>query len=248
MPSNQEVIDLLRIDKEYYTGIGRNYFSNSDIGVLLNNPRMYGVPQEEILPFLMGRLFHTAILEPDKARMMIAKAVDVGSRNTKAYREAVSQGDGSMLLLTKEIKAVETMVKSMLGNMDFFDLIRGDNVIYEQPAIGVIMGQEFKGKADIITDDYVIDLKTTGSIEKFKWSAKTYGYDSQAFIYQKLFGKPMKFLVVDKTTFELGMYDPSSEFLTRGQDRVEEGLRVHAQFFGDNPTHNIDEYYRYDNL
>jgi len=244
----ENVIELLRNDQEYYTGIGRQYMSNSDIGTLLTNPKNYGAVQEDCLPFLQGRLFHTAILEPDKARVMISKAVDVASRNTKAYREASIAAGGEMLLLTKEVNAVEKMVKSMLGQLDFYDLIRDDNNLYEQPAIGNIMGHQFKGKADILADGYVIDLKTTGNLDKFKWSARTYGYDSQAYIYQKLFGKPMKFLVVDKTTFELGMYDPSSDFLGRGEDRVEEGLRIFNQFYGDEPTHSIEDYYRYDTL
>jgi len=248
MATKESIIDTLRDDKEYYTGIGRQYMSNSDISNLISNPSLYGVQQGDSLPFLQGRLFHTLILEPEKAAAMISKAVDVASRNTKVYKEASEDAGGEMLLLNKEVLATERMVSTMLGNMDFFDLIRDDNNVYEQPAIGNIMGHDFKGKADIITNDYVIDLKTTGNIRKFKWSAKMYGYNSQAYIYQKLFGKPMKFLVVDKTTLELGMFDPSTDFIGEGQDRVEEGLRVYAQFYGDNPTSSIEDYYIYDKL
>lgn len=246
--SEDNIIELLRNDDEYYRGVGRQYMSNSDINTLLTNPKQYGAIQEDCLPFLQGRLFHTAILEPAKAKLMINKAVATSSRNTKAYREAVEHADGEMLLLAREVDAVEKMCREMLANVDFFDLIRDDNNLYEQPAIGTLMGHQFKGKADIITNDYVIDLKTTGNIRKFKWSARTYGYNSQAYIYQKLFGKPMKFLVVDKNTFELGMFDPSADFIGQGRDRVEEGLRVYKEFFGDDATQSIDDYYIYDTL
>ena len=39
---HEEIINLLRDDKEYYGGIGKQYLSNSDIGVLLSNPKDYG--------------------------------------------------------------------------------------------------------------------------------------------------------------------------------------------------------------
>jgi len=242
------IIELLKDDNEYYRGVGRQYMSNSDINTLLTNPKQYGAIQEDCLPFLQGRLFHTAILEPEKAKVMINKAVATNSRNTKAYREAVEHHGGEMLLLAKEVDAVAAMCKEMLGSVDFFDLIRDDRNIYEQPAVGEIMGHQFKGKADILGDDCVIDLKTTGNIRKFKWSARTYGYNSQAYIYQKLFDRPMKFLVIDKNTLELGMYEPSADFLGQGRDRVEEGLRVYNQFFSDNAEQSIDDYYIYDTL
>jgi hypothetical protein len=245
---SKDIIDILRDDAEYYRGAGRKFMSNSDIGTLLNNPADYGKEQEDCLPFLQGRLFHTAMLEPNKAKAMISKAVDVASRNTKVYKEASADLGGEMLLLTKEVAQVEAMCKKMLGNLDFYDLIRADTNVYEQPAVGMIQDKMFKGKADILADDCVIDLKTTGNINKFKWSARTYGYDSQAYIYQKLFGRPMKFLVIDKTTLELGMYDPSSEFLTQGMDRVEQGLDVWNKFYSPEATHSIDTYYRYDTL
>ncbi len=245
---SSDIIDLLRDDNEYYKGAGRRFMSNSDINTLITNPAEYGAVQEDCLPFLQGRLFHTAILEPEKASVMISKAVDVASRNTKVYKEASAEADGEMLLLTKEVEAVEKMCKKMLGNIDFYELIRAENNVYEQPAVGMIQDVMFKGKADILADDCVIDLKTTGNINKFKWSAKTYGYNSQAYIYQKLFGRPMKFLVIDKTTLELGMYEPSSDFLGQGQDRVEEGLRVYNKFYSQQATHDINNYYRYDTL
>jgi len=50
------------------------------------------------------------------------------------------------------------------------------------------MGRKFKAKADILCPDRIIDLKTTGNIDDFKWSARKYGYDSQCYIYQSLFG------------------------------------------------------------
>ena len=40
---NNQILNKLRDDNEYYNGIGRKYLSNSDIGTLLKNPREFGI-------------------------------------------------------------------------------------------------------------------------------------------------------------------------------------------------------------
>ena len=77
------------------------------------------------------------------------------------------------------------------------DLIRGANVEYEQPSITELFGNKWKGKADIVNHDdkVIVDLKTTADINKFKSSAYRYNYDSQAYIYQQLFGYEFIFIV-----------------------------------------------------
>ena len=62
---NAEIITTLKDDNEYYNGVGRNYLSNSDIGILLRNPKQFGVPTEKTLAMLQGNYFHTACLEPN---------------------------------------------------------------------------------------------------------------------------------------------------------------------------------------
>ena len=101
------------------------------------------------------------------------------------------------------------------------------------------MGKQFKGKADILGTDRIIDLKTTSNIDEFRWSARKYGYDSQAYIYQTLFDRPMVFYVIDKKTGKMGMYETSDDFVSRGRDKVERAIEVYDRFFGADATHNI---------
>jgi hypothetical protein len=131
----------------------------------------------------------------------------------------------------------------MLGNIDFFDMIREKGNKYEVPAIQEIKGETWKGKADIVNEHVLIDLKTTSDINKFKWSAKEFNYDSQAYIYQQLFGKPLIFLVIDKGTHALGMFEPTPEFIERGERKVELAIEVYRTFFGDKPREDINTYY-----
>ena len=48
-------------------------------------------------------------------------------------------------------------------------------------------GVPFRGKADIIKDKMIIDLKTTSKIKDFEYSALNFGYDLQAYLYLQLF-------------------------------------------------------------
>ena len=111
------------------------------------------------------------------------------------------------------------MTEKMLSNEVCRDLIRSGNVEYEKPEITELEGQLWKGKADIVNHDekLIIDLKTTADITKFKYSASKYNYDSQAYIYSKLFGYEMLFIVIDKNTHQIGIFDCSPEFYAEWQ-------------------------------
>ena len=126
--------------------------------------------------------------------------------------------------------------------------IRQEDNEYEVPSIKTIHGIEWKGKADIVCKDKLIDLKTTGSISEFKWSARKYNYDSQCFIYQELFGRPLEFYVVDKSSKQLGIYKPSQEFVDRGEQKVLKAIEVYKKFFSDKATDDINEFYIQDIL
>ena len=235
---SKEIIELLKQDSEYYNGVGKNYLSNSDIGTLLKNPKEFGVERPDNVNFLKGRLFHQLILEPNNVKDIFC--IDVNSRNTKAYKE---YSNGKVVLLKKEVDEIKNLTKVMLGNVDFFDMIREKNNQYEVPMIKEIKGVMWKGKADIVNEHILVDLKTTSDISKFKWSARDYNYDSQAYIYEQLFGKPLFFLVVDKQTQSLGMFEPTPEFLERGERKVEQAISVYNQFFSDKAEDDIDTYY-----
>jgi len=235
---HEEIINLLRDDKEYYGGIGKQYLSNSDIGVLLSNPKDYGKYRADNKSFSDGRYFHQLILEPDKA--LDFKFVDTGTRLTKEYKEFIKDNNLPFCMLKKEKDEIENLVRVMTGNLRFFEQIYKDGNQYEVPAIGEIQGVMWKGKADIITDECIIDLKTTSDINKFKWSAKSYNYDSQCYIYQQLFGKPLVFYVVDKLSQQLGIYTPSENFMLGGERKVAKAIEIHRKYFGGNPTDDIN--------
>ena len=224
----QQAINKLRNDEDYYGEFGRRYLSNSDISALLTNPLGYGQPSKPSAAFLVGGYFHTAILEPDKLKKY--KVVESSTRNTKAYKEI---SGGELCLLQHEVDKIELMTDKMLSNEVCEGLIRGENVEYEVPTITQLGTNKWKGKADIVNHDekLVIDLKTTANINKFQNSARMYNYDSQAYIYSKLFGYEMLFIVIDKETNQIGLFDCSTDFYERGSDKVSRANDAYDLFY-----------------
>ena len=226
----QEIIDKLRDDEHYYGDFGKQYLSNSDIQTLLKNPLDLRTPSKTNPHFLVGGYFHTAILEPDKLKNF--KVVEASSRNTKHYKEITG---GEMCLLQHEVDMTEALVSTMLDNKVCRDLIHEDKNEFELPAITELCNQMWKGKADIVNhnEQLIIDLKTTSDLDSFKWNAKKYNYDSQAYIYKELFGYDFIFIVIDKNTNQLGLFECSEEFLRSGQRKVEKACEVYNLFFKD---------------
>lgn len=237
----QPIIDQLRDDNEYYNGIGKYYLSNSDISALLTNPRAFRAHREDSKHFQEGRLFHQLLLEPEKAENVLH--VDVSTRTTKEYKRFIEEAGVEFAMLTKEVEDVKRLVSLMKGNITFYEDIYQPGNKFEEPMVADIKGVTFKGKADIVTPDYLIDLKTTSDINKFKWSAKAYNYDSQCYIYERLFGRPLYFYVIDKETGQLGVFRPTESFLRGGEAKVERAILVYEKYFGPNATEDIDNHF-----
>ena len=225
--SQDEIIEKLRDDNHYYGDYGKKFLSNSDISVLLTNPLNFKKPSKPSPAFLVGGYFHTCILEPDKLKKY--KVIDSSTRNTKNYKEL---SEGELCLLQHEVDQIEVMRDKMLNNEIINKLITG-NVEYEVPGVIEIENNMWKGKADIINHDerLIIDLKTTNDIQSFRYSAKRYNYDSQAYIYSKLFNYDFLFIVVDKNTHQLGLFDVSDKFYQTGLDKVQKATDVYELFY-----------------
>lgn len=233
------ILEKLKDDAEYYGEFGKQFLSNSNISTLLTNPLALKDPQQPNINFLVGGYFHTAILEPDKLKKY--RIVEASTRNTNVYKEI---SGGEMCLLQHEVDQLEVMIDKVLSNEVCAGLIRSDNVDYEVPGIAEISGAMWKGKADILnhSEKLIIDLKTTSNILDFKYSAKKYNYDSQAYIYKQLFGYDLVFMAIDKNTHQIGIYDCSNEFLERGKDKVEKAVEAYNLFYN-NPEFKPENYF-----
>ena len=228
--NREEIIERLRSDEDYYGDFGKQFRSNSDISTLLTNPLALGQSQGPNINFLIGGYFHTAILEPDKLKKY--RIIKSTTRNTKAYKE---MSGGEMCLLQHEVDKLELMIDKVKSNDVCNNLLEGIHVEYEQPGIREIEGLVWKGKADIINHDekLIVDLKTTSNISKFRSSAFRYNYDSQAYIYSKLFGYELVFIAIDKATHQIGIFDCSPSFYESGKEKVQQAVEQYKLFYED---------------
>ena len=228
----EEIIERLRVDEDYYGKFGQQFLSNSNISTLLKNPMALRDQTPDNPNFKIGGYFHTAILEPEKLKSF--KIIDATTRNTKQYKEI---SGGEVCLLQHEVDMIEKMVEKMMANDICRDLIQPllGNVQYEEPGTVRLYDNIWKGKADIVNHDekLVIDLKTTGDIDKFRWSASKFNYDSQAYIYRHLFGYDMLFIAIDKNTHQIGLFDCSPKFYKSGKEKVEKASEVYDLFYKD---------------
>ena len=224
----EKIIEMLREDEHYYGDFGKQYLSNSDIKTLLSNPLAFKEPSKTNAHFLVGGYFHTAILEPDKLKNF--KVIESSSRNTKHYREI---SGGEMCLLQHEVDMTEALVSKMIDNKVCRDLIHEDKNEFELPGIAELCNQMWKGKADIVNhnEQLIIDLKTTSDLDSFKWNAKKYNYDSQAYIYRELFGYEFIFVAIDKKSGRIGLFDCSPDFYKTGRDKVEKAAESYDLFY-----------------
>ena len=227
----QKILKKLNNDEHYYGDFGKQFLSNSDIYYLLKDPLKFQQQKEQSAAFLVGGYFHTCILEPDKLKKF--KVIKSTTRNTKHYKE---MSGGELCLLQHEVDNIELMRDKLMENDICADLIMGtDGKLndYEVPMIKELEGMTWKGKADIVNHDekLVIDLKTTSDILKFKNSAYRFNYDSQAFIYSQLFGYEFLFIVIDKNSHQIGMFDCSPQFYESGKDKVKRAVEAYDLFF-----------------
>lgn len=238
--SKEEIISKMDDDDFYYGYLTKNALSCSLLKMLMKSPKHYleitqGEEQNETQALRDGKLIHWAVLEPEKFAAL--PVVDVKSKNSKAYKEAVAQL-GTVYTIT-EIEKAEKMAAVIHANSEASEYLK--DAQFEIPEIAMIDGIAFRAKADILKGKQIIDLKTTIDVKKFKWSAYKYGYDLQAYLYLQMFpeAESFTFLCIDKGTQDIAVFECSEEFLESGKKKLEAGIREFNFFFPEGED-NID--------
>lgn len=228
----EEIIEKMYDDDFYYGYLGKQALSSSSLKKLLSSPNEYlrSLEEEdatESQPLRDGKLFHWNVLEPEKFEEL--RVIDVASKNTKAYKEA--KAEFGEVYCRNEIEKAESLASVLKNNKPAMAFL--ENADFEVPQIDVIDGIPFRGKADIVQGTKIIDLKTTADLEGFNFAAYRFGYDLQAYLYLQLFPQAEEFIfvVIDKKTKDIGIFDCSEEFLESGKKKLEQGIENYKFFF-----------------
>ena len=161
--------------------------------------------------------------------------INIRGKNTKVYKDAVSEYGANKTFTIHERFQAEDLSDVFLNNSICTSMLH--DAIYEEPAIAQIGGITFRGKADVLGRDYILDIKTTGKdLKSFKFSADKFNYDVQCYIYTTLFDisyKDFMFAVIDKGSKCLGLFRCSKEFYERGKHKTMEAIQIYRDFFVD---------------
>lgn len=239
--AREEILAEMYDDNFYYGHLGKHALSSSSLKMILKSPKTYrnvtkyGDPNSDSPALAQGKLVHWMILEPHKVDEL--HFVEASTKGTKVYKEAKAQyGE---VFLNKEKSQAERVADAVLRNEAALKLLNKSE--FEIPAIEMMEGLPFRGKADIIQGDTIIDLKTSADLSTFKYSADKYGYDLQAYMYKRMFkANDFKFLVVDKGSCDIGIFETTDEFIARGEEKFHRAVENYKYFFQSDT--NIDQY------
>ena len=235
----EEILTQMYDDEFYYGHLGKHALSSSSLKTLLKSPKTYRnvikYGSSETPALRQGKLLHWMVLEPHKIDAL--HFVDASTKNTNIYKEALSKH--GEVYLEKEKQEAERLADALLRNEEALKLINKSE--FEVPAIEMLDGYPVRGKADILKGDHIIDLKSSQELNSFRYSADKYGYDLQAYIYKRLFkASKVTFLVIDKGSCDIGVFEASEDFISRGEDKFRQAIDLYKYFFVE--EHDLDQY------
>ena len=228
-----ELLEQMLKDEFYYDYLGKAALSSSSLKKLLQSPKVYQASlneeQVETKALREGKLIHLLLLEPHKEESL--NVIEVKTRTSKAYKDAALEFGSDNTFTAVEIATAKKVVRAVKDCPEAWEMIYG--AATEVPIAGEIMGFPFRAKADILhKGTRIVDLKTTADIHKFKWNAYSFGYDAQAAIYTHLFGlEEFTFLVVDKSSYDVGVFTTTPEFIKSGKEKVARAIEIYREYF-----------------
>ena len=236
-----DIIKRMYDDDFYYGYLGSNALSSSSAKKLLQSPKAYLKSlnvNSNAQPLRDGRLIHTQVLEPKKYKQL--NFIDVSSKRVKKWTEAVELHGSADTYTLKEKYINRKIANAFLNNDACTSYMQ--NTEFEVPGIATVDDIPFRAKADILGDDFVADLKTTNdgvaelgnSKNQFEYTIRKYSYEMQAYLYTQMFNKPdFYWLVIDKTTTDIGIFKASRETLERGKAQLDQALSLYKDLFLD---------------
>ena len=228
----EELINKMYDNVFYYGYLGVNALSSSSCKKLCDSVEDYLFEDNkfspDIKPLRDGRLFHVTILEADKMKDYY-DFIDVPTRRSKDFKQ-LKRVSKKEVMTEKERLWAEDLKTHIFKHSRANKLITNGEP--EVPNINYVFGLPFRGKADLLCQDRVVDIKTTGDIDNWEYNKYFYGYDIQAYLYKELFDKDtFEFVVIDKRTKKVITDEASLDFLRSGERKVERAVKNYVRYF-----------------
>jgi len=243
------VIDPALSHADYHAD--RTALSSSQLKQMLISPAHYQFaltqPPKPTPAKDFGTAVHTALLEPARfAREYVVSPKH--DRRTKAGREAAAAFEaahpGCIFLTSDEATAIDK-IRTQVDARPFASLLLAQadgvaerSVFWTDTSTDTPEGIRCKCRPDWHCSLALLDIKTTtdASARTFARDAVKYGYDLSAAFYidgiAHAFGGvplPFVFLVIEKENWEIALYEPDTEMLQVGRQKLRHALARFAQ-------------------
>ena len=236
--------------------VGKPHLSYSSLKYALGDMRLWemymrGQLKKESEALIFGTLYDMLLFEPEKAHdtyFVLDDSdviADIGGkypRSTKRYKEwkaeQIDKQANKELASQEDWKKAQEMIQRLK-----------DCGIYDKRFAGGKFQVEFnvdidgiplKGFLDCLREgDFIVDSKSSRSINKFRYDVNSFSYDIQAYVYTKVFGLKDYYWVVQEKAYPYYPADVkcSDETLFKGEMKFHEALENIKQYLeGDKHT------------
>lgn len=235
--------------------VGKPHLSYSSLKYALGDMRLWemymkGQLKKESEALTFGSLYDLLLFEPEKFNdvyytlddsSIVASIGGKYPRNTKRYKEwkaeAQQHADHADKELASEadVKKAKEMIQR-LKDCGLYDK-RFANGRYQVEFNVDLDGVPLKGFLDCLQDgQFIVDSKSSRSIDKFRYDVNSFSYDIQAYIYTKVFGLRDFYWVVQEKAYPFYPADVkcSEETLFRGEMKFHQALENIQNFLNGN--------------
>lgn len=212
------------------------HLSSSDLKTLLKDPyevylkkieKMF-MPQKPSAAMDFGSYVHSLILEPQKTNDEFI--VFDGRKQGKRFQDFKAENPGKIII--NELS--EFNAQEILAAFDKHHQAPGllKDGAAEISIFGEINGVKVKARADYLTDNFVIDIKTTSfPLDNFAEVVKMRDYALSAALYLDLFNtdgneRDFLFVVIGKNPVEIKVLKASRETIEEGRARYKRALNI----------------------
>ena len=225
--------------------VGKPHLSYSSLKYALGDMRLWemymrGQLKKESDALYFGSLYDLLLFEPEKFADTYYTlddadiVADIGGkypRSTKRYKEwkaeasQAAENADKLLAPEADVKKAKEMIQR-LKDCGLYDK-RFAGGKYQVEFNVDLDGVPLKGFLDCLQEgDYIVDSKSSRSIDKFRYDVNSFSYDIQAYIYTKVFGLRDFYWVVQEKAYPFYPADVkcSEETLFRGEMKFHQAL------------------------
>jgi len=240
--------------------VGKPHLSYSSLKYALGDMRLWemymrGQLKKESDALIFGSLYDMLLFEPEKAHDTYFVlddsdiVADIGGkypRSTKRYKEwkaeQVEKQANKELASQEDWKKAHEMIQRLKDCGLYDSRFAGGRfqVEFNEDVDGIPL----KGFLDCLQDGkFIVDSKSSRSIDKFRYDVNSFSYDIQAYVYTKVFGIKDFYWVVQEKAYPYYPADVkcSEETLFRGEMKFHQALENINDWLNGNKK--TEEYY-----